>query len=388
MSHGPDFPVFVKMGVEQMGEETARKRLLVFGCHEAWAYQLSALDYDLDIVIGLEGLYTKTWDTHFRPVPSNARLIGLEQAKTTRLRYHCIIANNVKDLLDVKDRPEPRILVLHLPIEARVVEEKARVMAGQVKDLLHQYVRMVGAHVVAVSAFKGRSWGFTDDVVPFGINTAEYLPSTCQFACGLRIANFILRRRQFLLWDFHEKAFEGIPMMIVGHNPGMPEATPSDDWDHLKRMLSSYRFYVHTADPGLEDGYNMATVEAMAAGLPVLGNCHPTSPIQHGVSGFLSDDPQQVRRFARLLLADRQLAMDMGRQARRLAMERFSLAAFKEAFTRSIETAGAKGRRSTPEWISEVCAPAPSLDAPEPRIIDLAARSRTEHSRRRKGVCP
>jgi hypothetical protein len=367
-----------------MGEETARKRLLVFGCHEAWVHQLSAMDYDLDVTVGLAGLHAETWDTHVRPVPANARLISLDQARNTDLRYHCIVAHSVTDLLHIKDRPEPRILMLHLPIEARIVEERAKMAADQVRDLLRRYVQLLGVHVVAVSAFKGRSWGMTDDIVPFGIDPAEYPPCTAQFACGLRISNFIQRRQQFLLWDFHQKAFEGIPVAIVGHNPGMPEAAPSESWDHLKRMLSSYRFYIHTAHPALEDGYNMATIEAMAAGLPVLGNDHPTSPVQHGVTGFLSDDPQQVLRFARLLLADRQLAIDMGRQGRRLVSERFSLAAFKTAFARSIETARARHQKVASLSISRVRAD-PAL-ASRPTILDLATQCRATRRRIRRGV--
>ena len=36
-----------------------RERLLVFNCHEAWVYQLGLLDYDLDIICGLSGRYTR-----------------------------------------------------------------------------------------------------------------------------------------------------------------------------------------------------------------------------------------------------------------------------------------------------------------------------------------
>jgi hypothetical protein len=108
-------------------------------------------------------------------------------------------------------------------------------------------------------------------------------------------------------------------MMIVGHNPGMPEAWPSEDWDHLKKMLSSYRFYVHTADP-------------------------------------------------------------------RLVSERFSLAAFKDAFTRSIETARTKHTRVVPVPITEIKPQGLSVAAPGPTIIDPAARSKTTRTRTRKAI--
>ncbi len=113
-------------------------------------------------------------------------------------------------------------------------------------------------------------------------------------------------------------------------------------WDHLKKMLQTHRFYIHTADPRLEDGYNMASIEAMAAGMPVLGNRHPSSPVEHAVSGFLSDDPDELRKYARMLLDDRDLAVRMGAEARKVVSEHFSAAKFKESFLQSIETARCK----------------------------------------------
>jgi len=69
----------------------------------------------------------------------------------------------------------------------------------------------------------------------------------------------------------------------------------------------------------------------------VCPDLHPSSPIQHGVSGFLSNDPNELRKYAGILLQDRVLAAKMGRQARRTIMERFSVSQFREAFLRSIE---------------------------------------------------
>ena len=122
----------------------------------------------------------------------------------------------------------------------------------------------------------------------------------------------------------------------------MPGIDAARDWDHLKATLQSHRFYIHTADARLEAGHNMATAEAMAAGLPVLGNRHPTSPIRHGISGFLSDDPRELAHYARILLEDPDLAALMGQQARQTVAERFSLVRFRHSFLRSIEIARRK----------------------------------------------
>jgi glycosyltransferase involved in cell wall biosynthesis len=119
----------------------------------------------------------------------------------------------------------------------------------------------------------------------------------------------------------------------------MPDVHPAGSWEELRRIFRRHRFYIHTADPRLEDGYNMATLEAMAAGLPVLGNRHPTSPVEHGVSGFLSDDPAELRGCALRLLEDRALAAQMGAAARECVARHFSGALFQAGFRRSIETA-------------------------------------------------
>jgi len=193
--------------------------------------------------------------------------------------------------------------------------------------------------VVAVSSLKGRSWGFANDIVPFSADAGDDLPWQGDLARGLRVSNHILRRPKILLWEFHQQAFGGLPVTLVGHNPALPDVHPAGSWAELQRIFRRHRFYIHTADPCLEDGYNMATLEAMAAGLPVLGNRHPTSPVEHGVSGFLSDDPAELRGYARRLLEDRALAAQMGAAARECVARRFSRAHFRTGFCRSIETA-------------------------------------------------
>ena len=155
----------------------AKKTLLVFNCHEPWVCQLGYLGFNLDIIIGLKGRYTHGWDEQMRPVPPNARLISLAEAIESQTDYYCIITNNTTDLLDIKSRNEPKILVLHSSIEGRIQEEKSTISPCDLKNMLHKYIDAIGAHVVATSMFKGESWGFTEDIVHFGIDTNHYYPA-------------------------------------------------------------------------------------------------------------------------------------------------------------------------------------------------------------------
>lgn len=315
------------------------ERLLVFDCHEAWVYQLHKLPYPMDVVVGLRGRHIDGWDENMRPVPPNARLIRIEDALRNPGSYRCIVAHNLTDLLDAKTLEGPRLFVIHETLDGALQEQASTFSADQFRMAIAQFVQMTSAHVVAVSKLKGRSWGFEDDIVTLSADPSEYLAWKGDLARGLRVANHIQRRPSILLWDFHKKAFDGLPVTLVGRNADMCDVRPSKNWADLKETFSRHRFYIHTADPRLEDGYNVATLEAMAAGLPVLGNRHPSSPVEHGVSGFLSDDPAELRGYALRLLADQELAARMGQVARETIAKCFSGARFRQNFTRSLEFA-------------------------------------------------
>jgi hypothetical protein len=331
-----------------------RGTLLVFNYREAWVYQLSVLDYDLDIVVGLHGRYKRCWDEQVRPVPPNARLITLNEARRSHHQYDCIITHSISDLLDIKNRTEPRITVIHLPIEARLAEEQAAAAPDELAHGLRQYLSLIGGHAVAVSELKGRSWGLTEDIIHDWADPSDYPPFRGELAQGLRIANFFPSWRLNLLWDLQDRAFADIPVQVVGRNPLMAGFQPSPHWDQIKELLASHRFYIYTADPAVEDGFDPAMLEAMAAGMPVIGNRHPGSPVEHGVSGFLSDDPAELNRFARELLANQPLAVQMGRQAQATVLQQFGKDRFRRAFLRSIEQAQTKckTRRAAPNVIS------------------------------------
>lgn len=325
-----------------MNELRSNGRLLVFDCHEAWVYQLRAVNRPLDIIVGLTGRATRDWDTSMRPVPANARCVRLSDVLAAREQYDCIIAHNLSDLLDVKSLEGPRMLVIHGTLAGMIFDQQTTTPPDDLRRAVSQYVRMIGAHVMAVSHLKGRSWDLDEDVVPLSADPADYPSHSGDLARGLRVANQIRGKLRTLKWDFHEKAFGGLPLTLVGRNDDMPAVNPARDWNNLKEIFRRHRFFVHTAEPSLEDGYNMATLEAMAAGLPVLGNCHPTSPIRNGVNGFLSDDPAELRIFAWQLLRDRDLAMRLGAEARKTVTELFSTEKFKAGIVRSIQTAQKK----------------------------------------------
>ncbi|MEP7346453.1 MAG: glycosyltransferase, partial [Gemmatimonadaceae bacterium] len=314
-------------------------------CHEAWVHQLGVLDADLDIVVGLPGRYTSDWDQRMRPLPGNARLTTLAEARDAGTQYDCVINHNITDLLDTKSFAAPKLLVLHETLDGRMAQQDADFDARDMRATLNAYLARVRGHAIAVSRMKAMSWGVTHVVVQFAVDPDAYLPHAGHVASGLRVANHITSKRIFLAWDFHQQALDGLPMKLIGHNPDMPGVEAAEDWNALKQDLASHRFYVHTADPHFEDGYNMATLEAMAAGLPVLTNRHPTTIVEHGKSGFICDTPDEMRRYACELLADPALAQRLGERAQDIVRAAYSPLRFKVDFTRAIADAKKKWTR-------------------------------------------
>ncbi|MBF0456110.1 MAG: glycosyltransferase [Magnetococcales bacterium] len=322
--------------------KTNTYNLLTINCHEAWIYQLSQMGGALEIIHDEPGHRITPWDFACRPLPDNGRLISLQQALSTPTPYDCLIAHNMSDLLLLKEIACPKILVLHATLEGRLIEGDGQPSKEETQAIMAFYLQKIGAHGVAVSQLKSTSWQVGGDMVLNGADPDDFLPWSGEIAAGLRVANQITIKKELLAWDLHQAAFGTLPVRIVGNNPDRPGVIPAPSWQGLKNLLSQHRFFIHTANPTLEDGFNMAMMEAMAAGLPVIGNHNPSSPIIHGVNGFLSDDPAELKGYAQRLLEDRTLAQTMGQAAQTTLREQFPLSRFHQGFSRAIETAQKK----------------------------------------------
>lgn len=320
-------------------------RLLIISGHEAWIHQLGALGAELHLLDGLPGRESRAWDSHLRPFPAGARLVTLDEVRFGAASYDCIVAHGMRDLVETRSVDAPRLLVLHDMLASGMGRAPSAAEPREMRTLLNGALVSVGGHAVAVSRAKARSWGVTHLVLQDSVAPDDYLPHVGDVACGVRVASRVAERREALAWDFHEGALGGLPLRIVGDNPGMAGAAPADDWHHLKRILASHRFAVHTADPRLEDGHDLALLEAMAAGLPVLTNRHPTTIVEHGVSGFVAGTPGEMRAHAERLLGDEALARRLGENARAYVARHHSPSRFRAEFRQAVTEARKKWAR-------------------------------------------
>ncbi|MFH2005295.1 MAG: glycosyltransferase [bacterium] len=120
-------------------------------------------------------------------------------------------------------------------------------------------------------------------------------------------------------YDTYAAATEGLPTLHVDHlHPG-PEGPLR--YEQILDRLRRCRVYYHDG----ENEYTVALLEAMMVGAPIVTCAMPwvERHVEHGVNGFISADPKQLREYCRLLLDDADLAARMGAESRRIALERY-----------------------------------------------------------------
>jgi glycosyltransferase involved in cell wall biosynthesis len=96
---------------------------------------------------------------------------------------------------------------------------------------------------------------------------------------------------------------------------------------------------VHTAGLGLDDGYNLAVLEAMCSGMPVLSTVASDSPVTNHENGFISRDPAVLRQAALLLLGNPGMAKRLGDRARETVIRDFPVQGFVRSWHQVIERA-------------------------------------------------
>ncbi len=145
---------------------------------------------------------------------------------------------------------------------------------------------------------------------------------------GIVAVNGPQKRPRIAGYDLFLAARERVPLDIVGMETEPLGGFGDVPYRDLHALVARYRFLY---SPMRYTSLPLAVVEAMTLGLPVvaLATTELPSTIENGVTGFVSNDPDELVERMLLLLADEDLARRLGDNARRVAATRFGLDRFK-----------------------------------------------------------
>lgn len=305
--------------------------ILTVNRHTGYLYNLSKIGHHWSLL--------NKWVHGNRPLPGNFELTDWKTARGDFSKFDAVVGHDIRR--DVA-RFLPYCLRYHKPYFQVIHGRRGRLEFSKigfrrlVKKVyanisLRPLVGLGLVRVVFISAHAGSDWDLKGTVIDQGIALDEMGPYEGGQPSLLVVGN-MLHRGHFAFDQLLEIRSQ-VPVRILGENPKIPGCRPSRDWNDLRSSYCQSRAYLNlTREP--EDGYNLAVLEAMASGMPVIALRHPSTLIRNGENGFLVENASEAVARAKQLIADRELARSLGKCARETIEKDFSAGAFKAAWNR------------------------------------------------------
>jgi len=303
-------------------------RYLTFNWHETYLHMLASIGGQWDIVPRAKG-GREDWFSEIRPLPLNARLISEADALEVASRgmYRAAVCHNLLDLGLVIDTGVPTVTVFH-------TSKDLELAFGLDATAFDVYGRplLARSRVVFVSPLKQQSWGVDGTIILPGVDIEAYGGWTGEQLRVLHVGNLKRELAAVNGMAVLEAAVAGLPFTLLGINPSIAGAHLSRDWDDLRAILRAHRVYVHTTRAPFEDGYNLAMLEAMATGLPIVTLAHASSPIVDGHNGRVGQTANALRLSLLELFEDARQAAAFGTAARETVARQFPMDRFRTAW--------------------------------------------------------
>jgi 2-polyprenyl-3-methyl-5-hydroxy-6-metoxy-1,4-benzoquinol methylase/Tfp pilus assembly protein PilF len=321
----------------------ATPRILTFNFHEPYLCMMAETGLPFDVGLYESGNFARVWQHIFRPAPKNLTFIT-EAEWRQRVKagyYDVVIAQNETNAVDAADGDAARLLICHnrrtflsTTIQKASGGEDAY---AEVLDQLRDFYDFV-----YISESKRDDYGIPGRVILPGIDVdawGGYRGETSQI---IRVGNTMRQRDLMFDVDFQEACCGDLPCRVVGTNPLIPGSAPTTSVKDLLEVYRSNRCLLHVSRAAYEDGYNLAMLEAMAIGMPVVSLANKTSPISDGQDGFASYDSDVLRGRLKELLENQDLAREIGARGRDTVADKFPLSRFTECWRSAILEAADK----------------------------------------------
>lgn len=143
----------------------------------------------------------------------------------------------------------------------------------------------------------------------------------------LSVVNLWKDRDYFCNYYGWERTTQGLPVRVVGDNPGL--SLPANTLDDLITEYQTAKIFYNTSTIS---PIPSSLIEAAACGCAIVSTntCLIPETFEHGKNAFLSNDENELRGYLELLLNDDELAYKMGQAARENVQEVFNKDRYKQ----------------------------------------------------------
>jgi glycosyltransferase involved in cell wall biosynthesis len=301
--------------------------ILTFPTHEAYESGLAKTGHNF-YAVRAQGI--KDWNRAYRPLPPNYVLLNPSRGDKQLppdVDFDLVLSQNKFGQYQLAHQLSRR---LHLPLVS--LEHTLPVPAWSPAQ--RQALKEMRGHLnLFISEYSIGQWGWdaadpSVRVIKHGIETDTFSPN--DMLCDrkphlLSVVNDWVNRDWCCGFNLWREATKDLPVHVVGATPGLSEPAKS-----VADLVMKYRSSLVFLNTSLISPVPTALLEAMACGCAVVSTagCMIPEVIEHGVNGFMSNDPKELASYCQLLLKNPDLAKAMGAAARETIIERFSLGRF------------------------------------------------------------
>ncbi len=308
--------------LRQVNRTQDRKiRILTWPTHEGYASMLGYIPNVEFHVIHQPG--GKRWDFHTRPLPENHYLYMIDPAQFRgESSFDFILAQDrgtqLQQAINLRQQLSvPIISLTHTEPYPNLSPKK-----------IEKLKRLCGDINVYITDHNRKTWGDENGlVIPHGIDHNIFTGYSGMINSGVSVVNHFASRDVFCGWELWQKITKSMPVHLIGENPGISKSI--NKLPELIKSLSEYRFFLNTSQLS---PCPLSLLEAACIGLPIVSTAKQNIPefFTHGVNAFLSNDADDLIGYCKQLLENKELAHQMGSNARDLIMNKFSINKFIE----------------------------------------------------------
>ena len=308
-------------------------KIFTWHIHGSYLFFLSQGDYEIYIPVTTtrkeEGYYGRG-----STFPFGKNVIEVEAEEVRNMEFDCILFQTNRNylidqyqILSEKQRALPRVYLEHDP-PTQHPTDAIHIMQNPAISFVH------------VTHFNQLMWNngpVPTTVIEHGV-TEHRVSYSGELQKGIVVINNLPSRGRLLGLDLFLEARKQVPLDLVGMGTGelgIGEVLHPQ----LPEFTSRYRFFFN---PIRWTSLGLAICEAMMIGLPVVGmaTTELSSVIQNEKSGFIHTDLGYLIRQMKVLLDDKKLAIQLGQEGKKIAIERFHIRRFikewKDLFERTI----------------------------------------------------
>jgi len=128
------------------------------------------------------------------------------------------------------------------------------------------------------------------------------------------------QRNRICGFDLYQEVTKGLPTNPWGDSPGFSKN--ADNVDHLRELYRHASVFLNTT---LWSTTPFGLLEAMSVGCPIVTTATTAMPefIEDGVNGFITNDPVTMKERLQELIADQDMAREIGVAGRKTVLEKF-----------------------------------------------------------------